>query len=162
MLPPPLYIACNCGSERQPLVRVSAQEIPSVIWEQPRYRLLCPSACCCNASRGRRATPVAAALSRCGPRLPAPASPLPPPLQSVVKSEEWRRTALPTPPHHVRGWVVALAFVLESLVSSRQTVRRMRFMLIGDGLAGKTRVAAALLNAQGDNHPDVAITNCTM
>jgi len=35
-------------------------------------------------------------------------------------------------------------------------------MLVGDGLAGKTRVAAFLLNAQGDNHPDVAITNRRM
>ena len=57
---------------------------------------------------------------------------------------------------------MALAFVRESLVSGRQTVRRMRFMLVGDGLAGKTRVAAALLNAQGDNHADVAITNRRM
>ena len=57
---------------------------------------------------------------------------------------------------------MALAFVRESLVSGRQTVRRMRFMLVGDGLAGKTRVAAALLNAQGGNHPDVAITSRRM
>ena len=57
---------------------------------------------------------------------------------------------------------MALAFVGESLVSGRQTVRRICFMLVGDGLAGKTRVAAALLNAQGGNHPDVAITSRRM
>jgi len=84
------------------------------------------------------------------------------PLQSVLKSEEWCITGLPTPPDDVRDWVVALAFIRESLVSGRQTLRRMRFMLIGDGLAGKTRLAGALLNTQGNNHPDVAITNRTI
>ena len=38
----------------------------------------------------------------------------------------------------------------------------MRFMLIGDGLAGKTRLAGALLNSKDNNHPHVPIIKRTI
>jgi len=84
------------------------------------------------------------------------------PLQSVVKSEAWLRTGLPTPPDEVRDWIPGLAFIREALVSGSQTVRRMRFMLIGNGLAGKTRLAGALLNTQGNSHPHVDVEHRTI
>jgi hypothetical protein len=83
-------------------------------------------------------------------------------LQSVTGTEAWQRTGLPTPPDEVREWIPGLAFIHEALVSGQQTVRRMRFMLIGHGLAGKTRLAGALLNSQADTYPDVNIENRTI
>jgi GTPase SAR1 family protein len=89
------------------------------------------------------------------------------PLQSVVRSAAWQHTGLPTPPDEVREWIPGLAFIREALVSGSETVRRMRFMLIGNGMAGKTRLAGALLNIQGnsypvDSHPDVDVENRTV
>jgi serine/threonine protein kinase len=83
-------------------------------------------------------------------------------LQSVMDTEAWQRTGLPTPPDEVREWIPGLAFIHEALVSGQQTVRRMRFMLIGHGLAGKTRLAGALLNNQANTYPDVNIENRTI
>lgn len=84
------------------------------------------------------------------------------PLQFVVQSDLWRRTGLPTPPDEVREWIPGLAFIHEALVSGRQTVRRMRFMLIGNGLAGKTRLAGALINTQANTHPNVEVEDRTI
>jgi hypothetical protein len=83
-------------------------------------------------------------------------------LQSVVKSDAWQRTGLPSPPDEVRDWIPGLAFIHEALVSGRQTLRRMRFMLIGNGLAGKTRLAGALLNTHANTHPHVEFDNRTI
>jgi hypothetical protein len=83
-------------------------------------------------------------------------------LQSVFGSEEWLLTGLPTPPQEVNDLVRVLAYIRASLVSGRQTLRRMRFMLIGNGLAGKTRLAGALMNTQENSHPDIQISNRTI
>ncbi len=84
------------------------------------------------------------------------------PLQSVVNTEAWQRAGLPTPPDEVRNWIPGLAFIHEALLSGSQTVRRMRFMLIGNGLAGKTRLKGALLNTQANSHPDVPVEDRTI
>jgi hypothetical protein len=83
-------------------------------------------------------------------------------LQSVVKSEAWLRTGLPTPPDEERNWIPGLKYIRESLVKGSQTFGRMRFILIGNGLAGKTRLVGALLNTQGDTHPDVDVEHRTI
>jgi len=83
-------------------------------------------------------------------------------LQSVVSSQEWQRTGLPTPPSELQDWVAGLAFISESLASGTQKLRRMRFMLIGNGFAGKTRLSGALLNQQQNSHPDVELSSRTI
>jgi hypothetical protein len=83
-------------------------------------------------------------------------------LQSVVSTETWQRTGLPAPPDEVRDWIPGLAFIREALLSGSQAVRRMRFMLIGHGLAGKTRLAGALRNYPANTHPDIDVQNRTI